>query len=130
MGELSTPSERAPLIGAGEQPALPEREVSGVLYSLLRTEMVASLQAALGAEGAEAKLRAAGFATGLRLVTRLTASRFPIMTERDVIKFMCKELWPSLFHRQASRLQVDKQGRFIIYDNSFRWLENLPSDSQ
>mmetsp|Transcript_3114 Transcript_3114/g.5485 ORF Transcript_3114/g.5485 Transcript_3114/m.5485 type:complete len:221 (-) Transcript_3114:30-692(-) len=118
--------ERPPLLGAGQDRAsLPEREISHSMYLLLQAEIVAMLRER-SPEQAETKLRSVGFATGLRLVTRLTAVRFPITTERAVMKFICKDLWPYLFAKPASRLQVDKQGRYIIHDNAFRWLENFP----
>ncbi|CAE7549884.1 Trappc6b [Symbiodinium natans] len=95
------------------------------MYLLLHSEMVASLREQ-GSEQAEAKLRSTGFATGLRLITRLTASKIPITTERMVMKFVCKELWTYLFNKPASRLQVDKQGRYLIQDHAFRWLQSFP----
>eukprot|EP00439_Symbiodinium_sp_Y106_P012315 s7741_g1.t2 len=111
--------ERPPLLGAGVERTA-EREVSHSLYLLLHAEMEQGL------EQAEAKLRSTGFATGLRLITRLTASEMPITTERMVMKFVCKDLWTCLFKKPASRLQVDKQGRYLIQDHGFRWFESFP----
>ncbi|CAE7636727.1 TRAPPC6B [Symbiodinium microadriaticum] len=116
--------ERPPLLGTGVERTA-EREVSHSLYLLLHAEMVAAAREQ-GLEQAEAKLRSTGFATGLRLITRLTASKIPITTERMVMKFVCKDLWTCLFKKPASRLQVDKQGRYLIQDTGFRWFESFP----
>ncbi|CAE6933742.1 TRAPPC6B [Symbiodinium sp. CCMP2592] len=50
-----------------------------------------------------------------------------------VMKFVCKDLrlgnriwWTCLFKKPASRLQVDKQGRYLIQDHGFRWFESFP----
>eukprot|EP00929_Paragymnodinium_shiwhaense_P066694 TRINITY_DN33485_c0_g1_i1.p1 TRINITY_DN33485_c0_g1~~TRINITY_DN33485_c0_g1_i1.p1 ORF type:complete len:206 (+),score=21.34 TRINITY_DN33485_c0_g1_i1:131-748(+) len=94
---------------------------------LLHGEMVQSLQSRLGTEAAMGQLDGMGMTTGLRLVTRLSAGRFPVVSERNVMKFICKELWPQVFRKAASRLQTDRRGNYIIQDTSFRWLEQFPA---
>jgi len=44
----------------------------------------------------------AGFRVGRQLVERYTASRPRLGDDLDVIKFICKEFWRELFHKQAS----------------------------
>ncbi|CAL1167381.1 unnamed protein product [Cladocopium goreaui] len=121
--------ERPPLIGPGTGAALPERLVSNAMYTLLHAQMVVSLRDTFGPDGAEDKLRRLGFTTGVRLITRLAGSRFPMTNERMIMKYVCKELWTYLFHQPASRLQADKHGGYIIIDHSFRWLEGFAGSS-
>ena len=43
----------------------------------------------------------AGFRVGRQLVDRYTANRPRLADDLDVIKFICKEFWHELFHKQA-----------------------------
>mmetsp|Transcript_36816 Transcript_36816/g.83305 ORF Transcript_36816/g.83305 Transcript_36816/m.83305 type:complete len:185 (-) Transcript_36816:168-722(-) len=103
----------------------PEREVAESALLFLNAEMAQSLLDRLGREAAMRQLNAVGYSTGMRLATRLSASRFPIVAERHVMKYLCKELWPPLFRKPADKLQTDRHGYYIIQDTSFRWLEQL-----
>eukprot|EP00931_Biecheleriopsis_adriatica_P080585 TRINITY_DN53939_c0_g1_i1.p1 TRINITY_DN53939_c0_g1~~TRINITY_DN53939_c0_g1_i1.p1 ORF type:complete len:243 (+),score=47.12 TRINITY_DN53939_c0_g1_i1:58-729(+) len=132
MAELQVPPpppsvgyERPLMLGTGSERTAPEREVSESVYLLLQAEMASSLRERLGLEVAMAKLQATGFTTGVRLMTRLTAARFPITTERTAMKYVCKDLWTYLFKKPANRLQTDRHGSYIIQDWSFRWLEHF-----
>mmetsp|Transcript_80649 Transcript_80649/g.250304 ORF Transcript_80649/g.250304 Transcript_80649/m.250304 type:complete len:189 (+) Transcript_80649:95-661(+) len=103
----------------------PEREVSESVLLFLNAEMAQSFRSRLGLEAAQVELNFIGFTTGMRLATRLTESRFPIMAERSAMRYVCKEVWAFLFRKPADRLQTDRRGYYIIQDARFRWLEQL-----
>lgn len=101
------------------------REVAETLQLFLNAEIAQSLQERFGLEKATAQLNAMGYATGLRLATRLVVNRLPLPAERTVMKYVAKDLWTLLFRKSASRLQTDRMGIYIIQDHSFRWLEHF-----
>lgn len=101
------------------------REVAETLQLFLNAEIAQSLQERFGLEKATAQLNAMGYATGLRLATRLMVNRLPLPAERTVMKYVAKDLWTLLFRKSASRLQTDRMGIYIIQDHSFRWLEQF-----
>merc|ERR1719221_2520218 len=87
--------------------------------------MAKSLQERHGLEAAKPQLESIGYSTGFSLVTRLAALKFPIADERLSMRHLCKDVWPVIFRKQADRLQIDKQGNYIIQDRAFRWMERL-----
>jgi len=42
-------------------------------------------------------------------------------TELDVLKFLCKDFWASVFRKQVDNLKTNHQGVYVINDNQF-WL--------
>ncbi|KAH0480250.1 MAG: hypothetical protein KVP17_001026 [Porospora cf. gigantea B] len=67
-----------------------------------------------------------GFMLGCKALERLLAVQPTLelahpLEERDIIKFVCKELWEWLFGKQADRLQTNKKGGYVIVDQTFRW---------
>eukprot|EP00928_Gymnodinium_smaydae_P016284 TRINITY_DN16085_c0_g1_i2.p2 TRINITY_DN16085_c0_g1~~TRINITY_DN16085_c0_g1_i2.p2 ORF type:complete len:206 (-),score=49.74 TRINITY_DN16085_c0_g1_i2:81-698(-) len=114
-----------PHIGSDREP----RFVAESVLLLLHAEIARNFRRRLGAEAATAALQDLGFASGRRLVAQLASTRFPLVAERNVMKFVCKELWVHFFRKPASRLQTDQKGNYIIHDAAFRWLEHFsPSD--
>lgn len=71
------------------------------------------------------RLLSIGLALGKRMATKLTQPLAPFGDGKDAVKFICKDLWLFLFRQQASRLQANKRGVFIIHDTSFPLLYNL-----
>eukprot|EP00899_Mesostigma_viride_P021306 jgi/Mesvir1/29177/Mv20966-RA.1 len=47
----------------------------------------------------------------------------------DVIKFLCKEVWAELFKKQVDNLRTDNHGRYVLQDNTFRWLGHVSMNS-
>ena len=62
---------------------------------------------------------------GTRLAGRLTLVSPPFSEAKDAIKFICKDLWHYRFHQQASRLQANKKGVYVIHDQNFVPLQTL-----
>jgi trafficking protein particle complex subunit 6 len=56
---------------------------------------------------------------GRKLGVKLTQQAAPFTDGKDAIKFICKDLWLYLFRQQASRLQANHKGVFIVHDTSF-----------
>lgn len=66
-----------------------------------------------------------GIETGQRVAVRVTSRSTPFLDPRDAIKFVCKEFWGYVFGQQASRLQANKKGVFVIYDSNFGPVQSL-----
>mmetsp|Transcript_38820 Transcript_38820/g.91301 ORF Transcript_38820/g.91301 Transcript_38820/m.91301 type:complete len:178 (-) Transcript_38820:23-556(-) len=101
------------------------REIAESVVMLLNMEIAFNSRQRKGLDGALEELELMGFATGSRLVTKLTEGRCPIPAEKEAVRFICKEVWQAMFRKQATRLQTDRRGSYIIQDSAFRWLEQL-----
>ena len=67
---------------------------------------------------------------GSRIASRLTLRANPFSDPKDAIKFLCKEMWQYVFGHQASRLQANRKGQFVIHDIKFPALQNLSNSTQ
>ncbi len=47
----------------------------------------------------------------------------------DVVKFICKDFWVSLFQKQIDNLKTNHRGVYVLTDNSFRWISKMSSDA-
>jgi hypothetical protein len=75
--------------------------------------------------GACTKLEGMGFDVGQRLA-ELHAQEQPWFAEHlDVIKFICKDFWSALFHKQIDKLQTNYKGVYVLHDNDFKLLSHL-----
>ncbi|KAJ1607678.1 hypothetical protein OJ253_2259 [Cryptosporidium canis] len=72
-------------------------------------------------------LEESGFYLGIRLVERLSVFRHRIYDQKEIIKFICKDLWSFIFLKQADRLKTNRRGGYAILDNELMWLSKLPS---
>ncbi|EEA07202.1 transport protein particle component Bet3, putative [Cryptosporidium muris RN66] len=81
-------------------------------------------------EAAMSTLEENGFYLGIRFVERLSLERSRITDQKEIIKFMCKDLWNYIFLKQADRLQTNRRGGYAILDNNFSWLKLLPNISR
>lgn len=66
-----------------------------------------------------------GIIAGRKLGQKLTFQSSPFAEPKDAVKFICKEVWHSVFNQQASRLQANKKGQYVIHDVNFPPLQNL-----
>ena len=46
----------------------------------------------------------------------------------DIVKFICKDFWESLFQKKIDKLQTNHRGVFVLSDYNFKWLEKYASD--
>ena len=95
------------------------------LIDLLHIELVETLDST-------DKLENAGFVTGFRYVERLTTDmvRFHDQ-ELDVMKFICREFWSSIFHKQIDNLRTNKAtGQYVLNENRFRFISRMSNGQQ
>jgi hypothetical protein len=71
------------------------------------------------------KLGDLGYRIGSILSHRLSLHLPPFSEAKEAVKYICKDLWFYLFKQQASRLQANKKGIFVIHDSSFPPLHTL-----
>ncbi|KFO33588.1 trafficking protein particle complex subunit 6A isoform X2 [Fukomys damarensis] len=107
-----------------------------VLFEFLHTEMVAELWAPDPDRGPRAQkiglsiLESMGFRVGQALGERLPQETLGFREELDVLKFLCKDLWVAVFHKQMDSLHTDHQGTYVLQDNSFPLLVPIASGLQ
>jgi hypothetical protein len=73
----------------------------------------------------DSRLLRIGQTIGRTAANRLTENQGPFLEVKDAVKFVCKDLWYYFFLQQASRLQANKKGVFVIHDTSFPPLQSL-----
>lgn len=88
-----------------------------------------------------AKMERMGYDVGYRFTERLASTKapfFPIpggdttasvtniyQIQLEVVKFICKDFWITIFHKQMDRLQTNHRGTFVLKDLDFAWLKRL-----
>ncbi|GMI52332.1 hypothetical protein ScalyP_jg1305, partial [Parmales sp. scaly parma] len=85
-------------------------------------------------ESACAKIESMGFSVGHRFVERMAQQKpTPFSTQNNTlecVKFLCKDFWTSVFHKQIDKLQTNHRGVFVLKDLRFRWLDRLPAQDE
>ncbi|WBW74057.1 TRAPPI,II,III complex subunit Trs33 [Schizosaccharomyces osmophilus] len=66
-----------------------------------------------------------GFQVGRKLAERLLLTRNRIVESIDVMRFLCRELWPIVFRKQLDNLKTNRKGTFVITDNYFFWFSKM-----
>lgn len=103
-------------------------EVAEVCFSFLHIELV---QLFLGEDGSASstaiakagrRIEAVGYEVGQRLVERYTRDRPRFADTLEVIKFVCKELWSGIYHKQIDKLQTNNRGVYMLQDTKHRLL--------
>ncbi|XP_065426799.1 trafficking protein particle complex subunit 6A isoform X1 [Chrysemys picta bellii] len=98
------------------------------LFQALHMEMAHALCAeqekGLGA------LEGVGFRVGQGLSERLTKETPSFKDELDVLKFLCKDLWMTVFKKQVDNLRTNHQGTYMLQDNQFLLLSQLSNGKQ
>ncbi|XP_071552715.1 trafficking protein particle complex subunit 6B isoform X1 [Panulirus ornatus] len=79
---------------------------------------------------AVSKLEHMGFATGYRLVERLTRESGRYKDELDIMKYICKDLWVTVYKKQIDNLRTNHQGVYVLHDNRFRFLSHMAAGKQ
>ena len=72
-----------------------------------------------------ALLRRIGTHIGARIGSRLTEGSSPFLEAKDAVKFVCKDMWYYLYRQQATRLQANRKGVFVIHDSTFPPLQTI-----
>ncbi|EGF83222.1 hypothetical protein BATDEDRAFT_85814 [Batrachochytrium dendrobatidis JAM81] len=81
------------------------------------------------ADAAYSKLELLGFRVGHGIAERSTKDRPRFVDTLDIIKFICKEMWISVFKKQVDNLKTNHRGVFVLVDNNFKWLSRMASDT-
>ncbi|XP_015517301.1 trafficking protein particle complex subunit 6b [Neodiprion pinetum] len=104
-------------------------EADECLFEYLHAEMVNYVLSSKtnGKEGEEelSPLEWMGFGVGYRIMERLTREWARFKDELDTIKFICMDLWSSLYRKQIDNLRTNHQGVYVLHDNAFRLLTNI-----
>jgi len=105
-------------------------KVAESCFEYLNMEMVETIAATTkNPEAMHYKLEQIGFRVGQKLVERQTKDRPRFAEKLDIIKFVCKEIWNSVFHKNISNLRTNHKGVFVLLDEDFLWIRHLSSDS-
>lgn len=88
----------------------------------LATDVSRQLGAADDSESDEVafRLEKYGHRVGSALAHILTRARPPLVTELDVMKFVCKELWITLYKKQMDNLKTNHRDTYVLIDAAFQ----------
>lgn len=82
-------------------------------------------------DGMPDKLEQIGFTTGFRFVERLTADMLRFQDEElDVMKFICREFWASIFQKQIDNLRTNRTGQYVLHENKFKFIAKISNGPQ
>jgi len=106
------------------------KRVASSCYDYLSMEMVETICATTkNSEAMHYKLEQIGFRVGQKLVELQTKERPRFPEKLDIIKFVCKEFWQSIFGKQINNLRTNHKGVYVLTDEQFAWIQHLSSDS-
>lgn len=69
-----------------------------------------------------------GYATGFRLIERLTREWSRFKDELETMKFICTDFWTVIYKKQIDNLRTNHQGVYVLQDNAFRFLTRISSN--
>merc|ERR1712056_100737 len=99
-------------------PAVLETDVP---LELLHLELVSRLAEKKGL----ADLELLGYNAGYRIIERLTREHPKFKDELDLMKFICKDFWTSVFRKQIDNLRTNHQGVYVLQDKNFKFLSKV-----
>lgn len=102
------------------------------LFDLLQMEMVSSIHSAknVGKQEANTKLEQMGYRVGQSLIEKFTKDASRFKDELDMMKFVCRDYWTTLFSKQIDNLRTNHQGVYVLNDNSFKLLSKISVSRQ
>ncbi|XP_050783872.1 trafficking protein particle complex subunit 6A isoform X2 [Gopherus flavomarginatus] len=100
------------------------------LFQALHMEMAHALCGEGEQEKGLGALEGVGFRVGQGLSERLTKEMPSFKDELDVLKFLCKDLWITVFKKQVDNLRTNHQGTYMLQDNQFLLLSQLSNGKQ
>lgn len=97
--------------------------------------------ATMAAEMACAKAERMGYAVGYRLTERLAEGKTwnagtedtaaaVAAQQLEAVKFLCKDIWTALFHKQIDKLQTNHRGVFVLKDLDWAWMRPFDNSEQ
>ena len=61
---------------------------------------------------------------------RLTRESGRFKDELDIMKYICKDLWVTVYKKQIDNLRTNHQGVYVLHDNRFRFLARMAAGKQ
>ncbi|KAJ3415637.1 Trafficking protein particle complex subunit 6B [Chytridiales sp. JEL 0842] len=112
---------------------VPQRYVSDSCLDFLIMEMVdlmhkTTLDSENDKEASYFKLETIGYRVGYSIIEKLTKERPRFTDNLDIVKFICKDFWISVFRKQIDNLKTNHKGVYVLTDNNFRWFARMSSD--
>ena len=71
------------------------------------------------------ELENVGFNVGVRFIEKYVRDWSRFKEELEIIKFICKEFWLTLFGKQADALRTNHQGIYVLTDDKFRFIQKF-----
>ncbi|KAK5966083.1 Trafficking protein particle complex subunit 6B, partial [Trichostrongylus colubriformis] len=71
-----------------------------------------------------------GYRVGYVMAERVSKDAPKLLTELEVVKFICKEFWSAMFGKQVDNLRTNHQGVYVVQDNKFCTLRSLAEGQQ
>uniref|UniRef100_A0A673L1E5 Trafficking protein particle complex subunit 6B n=1 Tax=Sinocyclocheilus rhinocerous TaxID=307959 RepID=A0A673L1E5_9TELE len=75
-------------------------------------------------------LDAMGFRVGQGMIERFTKDCPTFKDDLDLMKFLCKDFWSTIFKKQIDNLRTNHQGTYVLQDNKFALLTQFSSGKQ
>lgn len=110
-------------------------ETSQYIFNLIFLEICQNSIKLLGDDNSEApfyKIENLGFEVGKKMMERILLKfppHNPFSETIDIIKYICKEFWTSLFGKCIDNLKTNHKGTFILTTLNFKSLTLFQSDS-
>ncbi|XP_072284269.1 trafficking protein particle complex subunit 6B [Pyxicephalus adspersus] len=61
---------------------------------------------------------------------RFTKDTARFKDELDIMKFVCKDFWTTVFKKQIDNLRTNHQGIYVLQDNKFRLITQMSAGKQ
>ncbi|CDO51095.1 similar to Saccharomyces cerevisiae YOR115C TRS33 One of 10 subunits of the transport protein particle (TRAPP) complex of the cis-Golgi [Geotrichum candidum] len=74
------------------------------------------------------KIEQFGFKLGRNLAEIFTRERERFQNQLDVMKFICKELWPLIFKKQIDNLKTNHRGTYVLIDSNFTFCSKMSTN--
>lgn len=98
--------------------------VDNSIFNFLHIELINSVNSL-------DKLEQIGHMTGFRYVERLTVDMLRFNDEElDVMKFICREFWSSIFDKQIDNLRTNRAGQYVLNESRFKFIANISNSEQ
>lgn len=60
---------------------------------------------------------------------RLSRDRAPMLTQLEIMKWICKEFWNAIFLKGIDNLRTNHKGTFVLRDTQFRWTRRVSQNA-
>ncbi|SPO28460.1 related to TRS33 - subunit of the transport protein particle complex [Ustilago trichophora] len=71
------------------------------------------------------RLESIGYHVGYHTAENLARDRARFTDTLDVLKFVCKEVWTSVWGKQVDNLRTNHRGVYVLHDNQFQPLRHV-----